>query len=86
MRHGTFFEELYEGVINNPNTLSVEKDGNEYIQKRKLLRDKHSLEIKQLNQKHRLQLHALKKKHSNKLNAIRKKHSTQLRNLYLKSV
>ena len=86
MRNGTLFEEIYEGLINDSHNLTVEKDGNEYIQKRKFLRDKQSLEIKQLNQKHRLQLHALKRKHSNKLNAIRKKHSNQLRNIYLKSV
>ena len=48
MRNGTLFEEIYEGLINDSHNLTVEKDGNEYIQKRKLLRDKQSLEIKQL--------------------------------------
>ena len=85
MRNGMDFEKLYEELINNPNAAIIVNDGNEYIQKRKLLMDRQALEMKHLNQKQQLQLLALKRKNSIKSNAVRKKHSNQLRNFNLKS-
>jgi len=81
MRKEIDFERLYKEVLSEQNKCCNENDSISYYNKRKILRDKQSLEIRQLTQKHQLQLLNLRRKQSNKLNSIRKKHQQQLRDL-----